>query len=199
MKTSLNVGGRGGVRRGLAAVVVVLVTVMGALGLVAGSAAAHSGGKAIPLVENLYVAPAGDAWKATAKLADFDGGGALIAADVKLSGGGLAKPTAMVESSVPGTYELALAKAKPGPIELTLDIRTLPGGPPVTTTVKTYSGTLTAGQTLSLTTGKPSSGGGGGGSNTGLIAGVAGAVLLVAVLYGLFSVRKKTAVPAPSK
>jgi hypothetical protein len=199
MKTSLNVGGRGGARRSLAVVVALLVTVMAGLGLVAaGSASAHSGGKAIVLVENLYVAPAGDSWKATAKLADYDGGGALTSVDATLVGAGLTKATPMVEISVPGTYELALPKAKPGPVDLTLDVRTLPGGTPVTTFSQKYSGTLVDGQTLSLTTGKVASSGGGG-SNTGMIVGVAGAVLLVAVLYGLFSVRKKSAVPAPSK
>lgn len=198
MKTSLNVGGRGGVHRGLAAVVAILVTVMAGFGLMAGSASAHSGGKAIPLVESLYIAPAGDSWKATVKLADFDGGGPLTGTDVKLRGAGLTQATPMVETSNLGTYEVALPKAQPGPVDVVLDMRTLPGGPPVTTTTERYSGTLVEGQTLVLTTGKVETAGGGG-SNTGMIAGVAGAVLLVAVLYGLFSIRKKSAVPAPSK
>jgi hypothetical protein len=198
MKTSLNVRGRGGVSRGLAAVVALLVAVMAGFGLVAGSASAHSGGKAIVLVEDLTIAPSGDSYVATAKLADYDGGGPLKAVDAKLKGAGFTSFESMKETANPGTYELALPKAKPGPVEVTLDIRTLPGGTPVTAFKQTYPGELVAGQALALTSGKVVSGGGGG-SNTGMIVGVAGAVLLVAVLYGLFSVRKKSAVPARAK
>ena len=180
----------------LAAVVAVFVTAMVGLGLVAGPASAHSGGKAIVLVEDFSIAPAGGGWTATAVLADFDGGGALRAVDVQVNGAGLTKLTPMVESDAPGTYTLALPKAAPGPVTVELDIRTLPGGTPVTPFKKSYSNTLVDGQKLSLASGKASPADGGGGSNTGMIAGVAGAVLLVAVLYGVFAMRKRTAVPA---
>lgn len=201
MKTSLNAAGRGGVGRGLAGVVAVLVALIAGLGLLAGTASAHSGGKAIVLVEDLTIAPAGDGWKATAKLADYDGGGPLTNVDVVISGAGtgLTKPTSMTESEVGGTYTLALPNAKPGPITVDMSVRTVPAGTPVTPFKESYTNSLVDGQALSLTSGKAISGDGGGGGSTGMIVGVAGAVLLVAVLYGLFAVRKKSAVPAPSK
>lgn len=198
MNTSLNAVGRGGVRRSLAAVVAVLVAVLAGLGLGASPAGAHTGGKAIALVEDLTLNPAGTGWQAVAQLADFDGGGPLRAVDVQIKGGGLTAFTPMIESNTAGQYSLAMPKAAAGPVTIEIKVETAPGGTAVTSIDKTYTGTLAAGQSLNLVREK-ASGGGGGGSNTGMIAGVAGAVLLVAVLYGVFSMRKKSAVPARAK
>jgi hypothetical protein len=197
MTNSLNVVGRGGVRRGLAAALAVLVAIMAGLGLSAGSASAHSGGRAVVLVETLDVTPVEKGgYIATISVADFDGGGPLVNIDLQMKGGGQAAFVAMTPTT-PGKYELALPKAKPGPVTLDIKVRTLPGAEPVTDLDKSYSGTLVEGAPLNLTTGRVVASEGGG--NTGMIVGVAGAVLLVAVLYGLFAMRKRSAVPASSK
>lgn len=163
-------------------------------------AAAHSGGKAIVLVEALTIAPEGSAWQATAVLADYDGGGALEAVDARAKGAGLLKPTSMTETMTPGTYRVALPAAEPGPIRLTLDIRTLPGGTPVTRFTETFEGTLVADQTLSLVENKsaPLDAGDGGGGNTGVLAAGAGGVLALTAV-ALFTVRRRSGVPAPAK
>ena len=178
------------------------VTVLASAPLVLATtpAAAHSGGKAIVLVEALTIAPEGSAWQATAVLADYDGGGALQAVDARAKGAGLLKPTSMTETMTPGTYRVALPAAGPGPIQLTLDVRALPGGTPVTRFNETFAGTLVADQALSLVEGKSASldAGDGGGGNMGLLAAGAGGVLALTAV-ALFAVRRRNGVPAAAK
>lgn len=154
-------------------------------------AGAHSGGKAIPLVSDFTLAPAASGWNASVTVVDFDGGEALDAINVQLKGAGLRTLTPMVESERIGTYELPLPDAQPGPVQLVLQMRTLPGGTEITNLNETYERTLVAGQPLHVVGAAPTGNGSGGGSNAGMIVGGAGALLLVAVICTMLALRSR--------
>jgi hypothetical protein len=104
-----------------------------------------------------------------------------------------APPTiTLAPTSVVGDYQGELTNAKPGPNHLDLKIRTAPSGDPVAPFEQTWDVNLVAGQPFKIV---GDDDGGGGGSNLGLILGVAGGVVGVALLYGLFAARRRPAVP----
>lgn len=197
MRTSTRTAGRSGIRGALVGAVLALATLLAAIGMSA-PASAHSGGKAVVLVRSFTLVPVGDAWQANLTLADLDSGTAIPAADAKVTAGSL-PPVALAHSdTIEGTYSAKIDKLAPGTMDIRLVVRTAPGGLPVALFDTTYPGiTVAAGQETVITS--AAAGGGGGGSNTGMIIGVAGAVLLVALLYGLFTVRRRGAVPARVK
>jgi hypothetical protein len=188
--------GRGGLRAVFVGAVVALAALLAGIG--ASTAAwAHSGGKAVVLVRNFTMTPVGEAWEAHVTLADLDSGAPIPAADAKVYAGKAAPVVLEHSSTQAGVYTAKIAKLAPGPTDLRLVVRTSPGGVAVALFDRSYPGTvLTAGEEKVVTA---EAAGGGGGSNTGMIVGVAGAVLLVALLYGLFSVRRRGAVPARAK
>ncbi len=186
---------RSGPRARLVAMLVAFAALIAAVG-VAGPASAHSGGKAVVLVRNLVIAPVGTGWEARVTLADLDSGSAIPGADARITTG-TAAAVALTEADTAGVYSAKLTKLKPGVTNVKLEVRTAPGGLPVAPFVANWAPTLVAGQESVVISGAAS--GGGGGSSTGMIIGIAGAVLLVALLYGLFSVRRRSAVPAKAK
>ena len=187
---------QGGLRAILVGAMAALATLLSVIG-VSTPASAHSGGKAVVLVRDFTFVPDGNAWEAKLRLADLDSGAAIVAADAKVSAGSGAPVVLEPSGTEPGAYTAKLPKVAPGVTDVRLVVRTAPGGVAVALFDRTYPGvTLVAGQEKVITA---EAAGGGGGSNTGMIVGVAGAVLLVALLYGLFSVRRRGAVPARAK
>ncbi len=175
-----------------AAVAVLAVGLLG-LGPAALPVAAHSGGKAVVLVADLTLTPEGSAWTANTTLVDGDSGTPIRGADAKLLTGTPAKIVTLGQGSSLGKYTGSLGKLAAGQVHLELKVRTLPGSEPVVPYTNGWDVTLVDGQPVTVA--RETSGGGG--SNVALIASVAVAVALVAVLYGLFSLRRRTAVPAP--
>jgi hypothetical protein len=176
-----------------AALVGAMIALLALVGLGA-PAYAHSGNAAVVLVRNLTLTPVATGWEAHLTLADLDSGSPIIAADAKLTPGAAAPVALEPSGNSDGLYAAKLPTLKPGVLALRLVIRTAPGSPPVAVFDRTYPATtLTAGQETVVTA---AASGGGGGSNTGMIVGVAGAVLLVALLYGLFTIRRRGALPA---
>jgi hypothetical protein len=200
-----------------------LAAVVALFGVGGVPAAAHSNGRAIVLVREFTLTPAATGWDVDVVAADFDSGAPLRNTNVTVTGGEpdaaapaapavaktskasktVAAPVAagpptvqLLPTTVVGDYQGLLSSAKPGPNHLELKIKTTPGGDPVAPFDQTWDVNLVAGQPLKLVGGDS----GGGGSNLGLILGVAGGVVGVAVLYGLFAARRRTAVPAaPAK
>ncbi|MGQ0629615.1 MAG: hypothetical protein ACT4P1_01135 [Sporichthyaceae bacterium] len=183
---------RSGVLRLLATLALVFA---GALGALAPSAGAHSGGKAIVLVTDLVVTPIASGWEVRATLADFDSGDPVRGADVKTFTGTPAKATSLTESAIAGTYAGSIGKAGPGPMNLTMKVRSIPGNEQVEAVDKSWQVQLVAGSPAVVVSGATGAGGG----SLGLIVGVAGAVLAGAMLYGLYSLRRRSAVPAPPR
>jgi hypothetical protein len=205
----------------LLAMVVALVGVGGA------PAQAHSAGKAVVLVRQFTLTPAASGWTAAVTVADFDSGAPIRNSKVILLTGApaaagqaatttqtaakntqtAAKKTTQTAAAAPaqvtlaptgllGVYQGQVPNVKAGPNHLELRIQTQPGSDPVQPYDKAWDVTLVAGQPYQVVAGGT---GGGGGSNLGLILGVAGGVVAVALLYGLFMVRRRTAVPAQVK
>ncbi len=172
-----------------------LVVGASAVGPTATPASAHSGGKAVVLVADLTLAPAGNAWTATTTLVDGDSGSPIRGADVKALLGVPARTVTLAPGSSLGIYTASLGALPAGPTHLELKVRTLPGSEPVVPYDNAWDFTLTAGQPLQVA----SETAGGGGSNVALIFSVAGAVILLAVIYGLFSLRRRTAAPTPPR
>lgn len=173
------------------AVLTMLATVLtGLLGLgaMAGPAAAHSGGKAVVLVQNFTLDPAGESWQANVMLADLDSGSPILGAKTVVLLGG--EEIVLERGQAAGQYTGTLKGAKPGPVVLELKVRAQPGAEPVLPANERYNVELVAGESVVV-----AKNGGGGGSNLPLIMGVAAAVLAVALLYGLYSIRRRTAVP----
>ena len=171
-----------------AAVVAVGLT---ALGPAATPVAAHSGGKAVVLVADLTVSPEASGWKVSTTLVDGDSGSPIRGADVKTLLGTPAKSISLAPGSSLGNYSASLGALPAGPTHLELKVRTLPGSEAVVPYDNAWDFTLTAGQPVQVA----AETGGGSGSNTALILSVAGAVILIALLYGLFSLRRRTAAP----
>jgi hypothetical protein len=196
-----------------------LATVSALFGIGGTPASAHSNGRAIVMVRQFTLTPAANGWTAEVVAADFDSGAPLRNTTVTLAsvepgaaapaaaatGTTTTKTTAAAAAPAPitlaptsevGDYRGALTGAKPGMNHLELKIRTTPGWDPVAPFDQIWDVSLVAGQPVKIVGGDS----GGGGSNLGLILGVAGGVVGVAVLYGLFAVRRRTAVPAaPAK
>lgn len=147
------------------------------------------------LVADFTLTPEGNVWTANTTLVDGDSGSPIRGVDAKLLAGTPAKAVTLAQGSSLGLYEASLGKLATGPVHLELKIRTLPGAEPVVPYDRAWDVTLVDGQAVKVA----SETSGGGGSNTALIAGVAVAVVLIAVLYGLFSLRRRTAVPVPPK
>jgi hypothetical protein len=156
-------------------------------------ASAHNNGGATPLIQLFTLTPAGSSWDATIRIVDSDLGTPVRGARVFALHG--TTPTELSPGSTPGSYQGAVAGVQPGAQTVGVKVQSQPSGDPVNPFKQTWNVTLAAGQPLSVVAG----GGGGGGSNIGMILGVAGAVVLVALLYGLFTVRRRTAVPAGRK
>lgn len=147
-------------------------------------------------------AAATDGWQATVAIADFDSGAPLQGTAVTV---GIADPNStapatkfvdLEPTSLIGQYQATVGSVAPGPARFELRVRTVPGSPPVQPYDRSYPVTLAAGQPVHVVT---ASGGGGGGSSLPMILSVAAVVLVGAMLYGLFSVRRRTAVPAATK
>lgn len=188
-----------GARSLFAVIIALLITLAFSSTALTASSAAHSGGKAIPLVREFTLTPSTSGWDATLTVVDFDGGEVLEAIAVQLKGAGMTKFTPMVESETAGTYQLALPKAKPGPVKLDLQMRTLPGGTEITNLNETYERTLVADKPLHVVGSAPQ-GESGGGSNAGMIVGGAGALLIVAVICTMLAVRSRPpATAAPGR
>jgi hypothetical protein len=175
----------------LATVFAMLVALLGVSGA---PAQAHSAGKAVVLVRQFTLTPSANTWQASVTVADFDSGAPIRNSSVVTVIG--AQKTTLAPTKVIGVYQGTIPNAKPGPTNVELQIRTIPGSDPVQPYDKTWPVNLVAGQPLQVVSGDS---GGGGGSNIGLILGVAGGVLAVALLYGLFVIRRRTAVPAQAK
>jgi hypothetical protein len=179
----------------------VVALLVGVLALIAGigpgssPASAHSAGKAVVLVRDFTLSPVpGSKWQATVAIADFDSGAPLQGTSVTIGiGAPAAKFVQLSPTSVIGQYQGVVGKAAPGSANFELRVRTVPGSPPVQPYDHTYPVTLVAGAPVHVVSG--AGGGGGGGSNRPLILTVAAVVLAGAVLYGLFSVRRRTDAP----
>ncbi len=186
--------------RGRTAALTALVTLLGGLlGLIASAvpAAAHSGGRAVVLVRSLSVEPSGDMWHARATLTDNDSGAPIRGSKVTAFVGdpATAKAISMAAGGVPGVFEGMLPSAKPGPITLALKVRAVPGSEPVLPFDGQWNADLVAGQTAFLVAGS----GEGGSSKMPMILGIVGGLMGVGLLYGLYSVRRRTAVPVTAK
>jgi hypothetical protein len=173
----------------------VLAVGLSALGPAATPVSAHSGGKAVVLVADLTLSPDGPGWKASTTLVDGDSGSPIRGAVVKTLVGTPAKSFDLAQGPTLGNYVGALGAMPAGPTHLELRVQTLPGAAPVVPFDHSWDFTLTAGQPYHVA----SEAGAGGGSNFALIASVAGAVILIALLYGLFSLRRRTAAPAKAR
>jgi hypothetical protein len=178
-----------------AAAAVALVIGVTALGPAATPVSAHSGGKAVVLVADLTLSPVGKTWNASTTLVDGDSGAPIRGADVKALYGTPAKSLALTRGSTLGNYVGSLGALPAGPTHLELQVRTLPGAEAVLPYDHSWDFTLTAGQPYQVA----KETGGGSGSNVALILSVAGAVILLAVLYGLFSLRRRTVAPAKAR
>ena len=169
--------------------------VFAAVGGVDGTpAAAHNNGGATPLIQQFTLTPAGNSWDADVRIVDSDQGTPVGKAKVTAITGGN-KESLLNPTSTLGGYQGVLTGVHPGAQTVELKVRSIPGSDPVNPFQKSWDVTLAAGKPVAVVAG----GGGGGGSHIGLILGVAGAVVLVALLYGLFTVRRRTAVPAGRK
>lgn len=175
--------------------VALLAVGLTALGPAAMPVSAHSGGKAVVLVADLTLSPEGTDWTATTTLVDGDSGSPIRGADVKALLGTPVKTVTMAQGSALGTYVASLGAIPAGPTHLALKVRTLPGAEPVVPYDQGWDFTLTAGQPVQVA----SETAGGGGSNVALMLSVAGAVILIALLYGLFSLRRRTAAPTQKR
>ncbi|MGQ0465560.1 MAG: hypothetical protein ACT4QG_09605 [Sporichthyaceae bacterium] len=180
------------------AMTMLLTMLAGLLGLAATApASAHSGGKAVVLIRSLVVEPAGSGWQVAAVLTDNDSGDVIRGPKVTALVGetGAAKEITMTPDSGLARFVAALPAAKPGPLTLALKVRSSPGSDPVVPfNSQPFTAQLVSGESTTLV-----AGGGDGGSNLPLIMGVAAAVLAVSLLYGLYSVRRRTAVPVRTK
>ncbi|WP_019878097.1 hypothetical protein [Sporichthya polymorpha] len=176
---------RQGVAVGLAAIG------LAALGPVATPVSAHSGGKAVVLVADLTLTPSGNSWTANTTLVDGDSGSPIRGAAVKAMLGTPAKAHDLEPGSTLGNYTGTLGALPAGPTHLELQVRTLPGSEPVVPYTNAWDFELTAGQPVTVARETA----GGGGSKIALILSVAGAVILLALIYGLFSLRRRTAGP----
>lgn len=183
--------------RGTAAGVLAVGLAVGlaALGPVATPVAAHSGGKAVVLVADLTLSPEGTGWTASTTLVDGDSGSPIRGADVKALLGTPAKTIPLAAGPTLGNYIAALGALPAGPTHFELKVRTMPGAEPVVPYDEAWDFTLVAGQPYQVA----SDTAGGGGSSVALIISVAGAVILIALLYGLFSLRRRTAAPTQPK
>ncbi|HEY3604996.1 MAG TPA: hypothetical protein VGL04_10010 [Sporichthyaceae bacterium] len=187
-------------RSALVALVVGVLALIAGVGTSAAPASAHSAGKAVVLVRDFTLSPvAGGKWQATVAVADFDSGAWLQGTSVTIGMGNPATTVAPAKfvqlqpTSVIGQYQGVVGKAAAGPARFDLRVRTVPGSPPVQPYDHSFPVTLVAGAPLQVISG---AGSGSGGSSMPLILGVAAVVLVGAMLYGLFSVRRRTAVPA---
>lgn len=180
--------------RRVGAFTMLLTLLAGLLGLAASApASAHSGGRAVVLVRSLVVEPVGSGWQVAAVLTDNDSGDPIRGPKVSVLVGetATAKEVTLKPDNTVARFVGALPAAKPGPLTLELKVRSSPGSDPVAPFNEQYTAQLVAGQTTTLVAG----GADDGGSNPPLIMGVAAAVLAVALLYGLYSMRRRT--PAP--
>jgi hypothetical protein len=172
-----------------------LLALIAGVGTGAAPASAHSAGKAVVLVRDFTLNPApGGKWQATVAIADFDSGAPLQGTSVTVGLNGSTKFVQLQPTSLIGQYQGVVGKANAGPNTFDLRVRTVPGSPPVQPYDHSFPVTLVANTPLHVIT--AGGGGGGGGSSLPLILSVAAVVLVGAMLYGLFSVRRRTAVPA---
>lgn len=179
-------------RFGRAAAAVAVAVGLTALGPVATPVSAHSGGKAVVLVADLTLSPEGASnWKATTQLVDGDSGAPIRGAQVKAFVGTPPKSVDLVQGASLGNYVGSLGNLPAGPTHLQLRIQTLPGAEAIVPYDHSWDFTLTAGKPYQVA----SEAAGAGGSNVALILSVAGAVILLAILYGLFSLRRRTTAP----
>ena len=138
------------------------------------------------VVRNFSVAPSGDSWQANVTLADNDSGSPIHGSKVVVLNG--TKEITLEHGASAGLYT---ARSRPSPARSPgAEGAGVPGAEPVLPYDGKWDVQLVAGESVTVV-----KGGGGGGSNLPLIMGVAAAVLAVALLYGLYSVRRRTAVP----
>lgn len=173
------------------------VTVAAPLALYLGTAAtspagiSQSGGSTVPLVREFTVAPsAGQGWTANVAIVDLDRGDPIAGVDVSLKGGGLPRLTSMAEAGLPGTYRIALPRAKAGELRFALRIRAVPGGTRITDFDYSYQRTLVRGETLHVVGSSPSGPPDGGSDGRVLVAG-AGALFTVAVVCSMLAIRSR--------
>ncbi|WP_084670820.1 hypothetical protein [Sporichthya polymorpha] len=174
-----------------AAATTVLAVGLAALGPATAPVSAHSGGKAIVLIADLTLSPEGTGWRASTTVVDGDSGEPLRGVDVKALLGSPVKTVTLTQGATLGNYVGPLGALPVGPTHLELKVRTLPGAEPVAPYDNGWDFTLTAGQPVQVA----SETAGGGGGNAALTLSVAGAVILLALLYGLFSLRRRTGDP----
>ncbi|MGQ0843400.1 MAG: hypothetical protein ACT4QF_04635 [Sporichthyaceae bacterium] len=160
---------------------------------IVGPASAHSGGRAVVLVRSLAVEPAGSGWQVAAVLTDSDSGSPILGPRVSaLVGEDPAKATEVVMNAT-GTaarFVASLPAVKPGPLALALKVRSSPGADPVQPlNTRVFTTVLVSGTTATLVSG----GGEEGGGSLPLIMGASGALLALALLYGLYSLRRPSA------
>lgn len=173
------------------ALAAVLAGTAATLGVTAGPAAAHNnGGQAVVRVIDLTLAPAGGAWTATAAIVDSDSGTPIRGVDVKAFTGSV-DGHALAEGTAAGVYSGSLGEMAAGPVQVELKVRTRPGAEAVVPYNDAWTVELVAGQPTQVVSAAAD-----GGSQAGLILGVAAAVLILALLYGLFALRRRTPIPA---
>jgi hypothetical protein len=179
----------------MAGALVALCALFSALvGVGAGPAAAHNNGGATPLIQQFTLTPAATSWNVNVQIVDSDLGTPVRGARVFALAGATQSPQ-LTQGTVPGSYVGTLTGVQPGAQTVALKVSSEPGNDPVNPFHQSWNVSLAAGEPLAIV----ASHGGGGGSHIGLILGVAGAVVVLAVLYGLFSVRRRTAVPAQAR
>ena len=182
-------------RFGRGTAVALAAVALAALGPAATPVSAHSGGQAVVLVADLTLTPSGKNWVASTTLVDGDSGSPIRGVDVKALVGSPVKSVTLEQGSTLGSYTAPLGALSPGPARIELKVRTLPGAETVVPYDKAWDFTLTAGQPVLVA----SETAGGGGSNVALMLSVTGAVILLALLYGLFSLRRRTEAPVQRK
>lgn len=182
-------------RFGRVAAAVAVAVGLTALGPVAVPASAHSGGKAVVIVADLTLTPVGNTWNASTTLVDGDSGAPIRGAQVQALAGTPAKTISLTSGNTLGNYVGSLGALPAGPTHLELKVRTLPGSEAVVPYDNSWDFTLAAGQPYQVA----KETGGGGGSNVAMILSVAGAVILLAILYGMFALRRRTIAPAKAR
>ena len=143
------------------------------------------------MVADLTLSPEGGGWKASTTVVDGDSGEPLRGVDVKALLGSPVKTVTLAQGSTLGKYVASLGALPAGPTHLELKVRTLPGAEAVVPYDNGWDFTLTAGRPVQVASEATA----GNGGNIALILSVAGAVILLALLYGLFSMRRKAEGP----
>ena len=150
-------------------------------------------GRAAVKVQSLVVEPRGDDWHARVTLINNNTGDRVQGSKVTAAVGS-GKPVTLTSQGVAGEFTGHLPEAQPGPVSLALKVRGVPGAAALLPFDGQWNVELVAGQPATVVGGS-----GGGGSAMPAVLGGVGAAAALALLYGLYRARRRTAVPAPTK